>query len=317
MGARSLVRCSGCILVCTAVAHVPGEAAPLYAFTSDRDGELDIFVVDEGGGLRNVTRVSLGDYPPYSGCSIPSWSPDGTRIAFSLGGLVGEDIERELYVIDADGTSMARLTNSPGTDWYPSWSPDGTRIAFCSHRDGNYEIYAMNADGSGEENLTLSPSRDCGPAWSPDGMMIAFRSDRDGVPQIYLMAPDGFDVQAIPGHPVSCASPTWHPDGTRLAFSTRSDIRIVELDGSEVARFEPGYTWPGGLAWSPDGSEITFEVAGDYPRIDIHSISVETGVVRSLTDRVGRDFGLSWFPGAVLPTAVRSSSWGRLKRVMR
>src|SRR5436190_974671 len=79
----------------------------------------------------------------------------------------------------ADGTGLARLTNSPGSDGEPAWSPDGTKIAFDFH-DGHFGIYVMNADGSGLTRLASNPTDDRVPAWSPDGGKIAFMSFRDG-----------------------------------------------------------------------------------------------------------------------------------------
>ena len=74
-----------------------------------------------------------------------AWSPDGSRIAFSS----FRDDNDEIYVMNADGTNLRRMTNHPAKDRYPAWSPDGQRLAFSSHRDGNDEIYVMNADGTG------------------------------------------------------------------------------------------------------------------------------------------------------------------------
>jgi len=82
----------------------------------------------------------------------PSWSPDGTKIAFCS----TKDGNAEIYVMNADGTGAIRLTNNPAWEDSPSWSPDGTRIAFDSSRDGNTEIYVMNADGTGQTRLTYT-----------------------------------------------------------------------------------------------------------------------------------------------------------------
>jgi TolB protein len=94
------------------------------------------------------------------GGSWSSWSPDGRRIAFSGSG--------GIYVINADGTGLKRLTNNRVWDQAPLWSPDGKMIAFFSVRNGDDEIYVMNADGTGQRNVSRLPARDVGLfAWSP------------------------------------------------------------------------------------------------------------------------------------------------------
>ena len=76
----------------------------------------------------------------------------------------------EIYVMNADGSGLTRLTNSPGADAVPNWSPDGRKLVFQSERDGNIELYTMNADGTGQTRLTTHPGRDLDPAWSPTGL---------------------------------------------------------------------------------------------------------------------------------------------------
>ncbi len=71
----------------------------------------------------------------------------------------------EIYVMDADGKNLHKLTNNRDNDWWPSWSPDGRRIVFVSERDGNREIYVMDADGGNPQNLTNNPRDDFSPAW--------------------------------------------------------------------------------------------------------------------------------------------------------
>ncbi|MGB9723151.1 MAG: TolB family protein, partial [Chloroflexia bacterium] len=72
-----------------------------------------------------------------------------------------------IYVMNADGSGVTRLTNHPAGDKHPAWSPDGKKIAFQSERSGGTDIYVMNADGSGVTRLTNHPAYDGEPSWSP------------------------------------------------------------------------------------------------------------------------------------------------------
>ena len=112
------------------------------------------------------------------------------------------DGNREIYVMNADGTGVARLTNHPESDGSPNWSPDGRQIVFTSSRTGDSEIYVMNADGSDVTRLTDNPRSDWLPDWSPDGRRIVFQRPvpRDGDWEngwdfaIYVMNADGSDM---------------------------------------------------------------------------------------------------------------------------
>ena len=120
----------------------------------------------------------------------PSWSPDGTKIAFESG---IDDVvyNYEIYVMNADGSNQTNLTNNSSQDKYPTWSPDGSKIAFYSMRDGNDEIYVMNADGSNQTRLTNNSDSDKYPLWSPDGSKIAFLKVMYPNWDIYVMNADG------------------------------------------------------------------------------------------------------------------------------
>jgi Tol biopolymer transport system component len=88
-----------------------------------------------------------------------TWSPDGTKIAFSL------SPSHEVFVINADGSAMTNLTSNSASDALPDWSPDGKKIAFNSDRDGNFDIYTMDPDGSDIAQVTNLPGDDYAPDW--------------------------------------------------------------------------------------------------------------------------------------------------------
>jgi len=90
-----------------------------------------------------------------------AWSPDGSKIAF----YASSNADLDIYVMDADGGNVTRLTEGPSHDRSPTWSPDGRRIAFTSDRDGDDEVYIMNADGTGPVRLTTSAAPDVLDAW--------------------------------------------------------------------------------------------------------------------------------------------------------
>jgi Tol biopolymer transport system component len=112
----------------------------------------------------------------------------------------------DLYVMNADGTDLRRLTLDSAEDNKPTWSPDGTQIAFYSNRQGRSSIYVLgvpdapqSAGGSAQGSLfmqRLTTKSNCSaPAWSPDGAQIAFVAGRDSDSEIYVM-----NVQdALPG----------------------------------------------------------------------------------------------------------------------
>jgi TolB protein len=202
------------------------------AFSSNRDGFLAIYVMHADGS--DVTRVTNKHQLAYE----PAWSPDGTRLAFTV--YHDRTSYGEIHVINADGSTPTRLTENTAGDGQPAWSPDGTQLAFTSTRDGNSEIYVMNTDGSAPTRLTWHPGADADPAWSPDGTRLAFTSTRDGeINHLYIMQSDGTDVTRLTKSTVEHDyMPTWSPDGRMLAFHALSmefdsvNIRTITIDGA-------------------------------------------------------------------------------------
>ncbi len=191
-------------------------------------GNTDIFSIDHAGGdLQRLTSTGSVD-------EQPSWSPDGSQIAYQSD--LSGDVE--IHVMDSNGGNIEQLTHSPGEDWSPAWSPDGSQIAFASNRGGNWDVFTMNADGSGVEQVTDSPEMDWLPAWSPDGSRIAFASNRDGNWEIYVTNTDGSGVTNLTNDQANDLEPVWSPDGDRLLFASNrlgeQELFVVDTDGSTV-----------------------------------------------------------------------------------
>ncbi len=216
------------------------------ALNSDRHGGLDIFAIRaDGTGLRNVVDTGTNDY-------FPDWSPDGTQILFFAADWPA--VRQDLYVVDADGANLVRLTATPRVvDESAQWAADGERIVFQSDRDGNFEIYSMKRDSTDSVRLTRNGAGDYWPdMWLPpvsasvstpgtgasssafaaseeaalaaDAIAaaaehpIAFVSTRTGRAQIYTMNADGSEPRRLTNDAYENYYPAWSPDGTQIAY---------------------------------------------------------------------------------------------------
>jgi Tol biopolymer transport system component len=174
----------------------------IIAFTSDRDGDQDVYLMDIGGSAtvkvtnNNVMDVSLG------------WSLDGTHILF----LSDRDGYEAVYFMTALGKHPQPFAGDMGIQQQPpAMSPEGNLILFVADDDGNPEIYVWGPDGSNRRRLTDNPAADWSPSWSQDGLQIVFASDRDGDNEIYIMNADGSDVRRLTYSPGQDMFPVWRP----------------------------------------------------------------------------------------------------------
>jgi TolB protein len=165
-------------------------------FTSDRDGNAEIYIMDGDG--KNQKRLTYDNgYDDYA-----SFSPDGGKIVFAS----GRDGNLEIYIMDSDGKNQKRLTFNDSDDIYPSFSPDDKKIVFCTNRDGNWEIYEMNIDGTNAQNLTNNIYDDKYPSYSPDGRFMVFASVRDyWIPELYILDIESKKVERLTRNSLSIA----------------------------------------------------------------------------------------------------------------
>jgi TolB protein len=160
------------------------------------------------------SRFTFGPSTNY----YPSWSPDGSRIAFTA--IDGNDTD--VWTCNPDGSGARRLTSSPALDLSPSWSPDGKRIAFVSDRAGSPQLYVMNADGSEQRRLTFQGNYNQTPQWSPRGDLILFTArDERRVFDVFVVGVDGARIQRLTqDQGRTNEEPTWAPNGRMVAFTS-------------------------------------------------------------------------------------------------
>lgn len=173
----------------------------------------------------------------------------------------------DIFVMDANGASLMRLTSTRQRNWFPAFSPNGTFIAFQGEDPEQFgDIYRVQPNGQGETLLTPNTGRidDILPSVSPDSKRIAFVSDRSGHPNIDTMnASDGSDVvQLTTTTSGSATEPAYAPDG-RIVFIAKQDsgsgIFVMNADGSNQQHLTTSTAIDEFPAVSPRGDRIAFD----------------------------------------------------------
>lgn len=266
-------------------------------FASKRGGNGDYYnlylmKVDGSFEPTQLTDSSAND-------DHPTWSPDGTQIAF----VSDRDGNSEIYILNIDSSDLIRLTDNDAQDRSPQWSPDGSQIVFQSDRGGNLDIYTMKIDGSGLIPLTDDPAIDRHPSWSPDGNQIVFISRRDGNLEIYTMNADGSNETKLTQTNTSENYPFWSPDGSQILYysveeeSNNFDIYVLDVNSSIPKRLtdlsDSDEWYP---TWSPDGTKIVFLSTRDG-NTEIYSMNADgTGEPMRLTNNSADDNTPQWKP---------------------
>ena len=269
------------------------------AFTSTHGGDLEIYVMDgDGSNQRRVTTHPARD-------RLPTWSPDGKKIAFVSNRKNANKDHSQIWVIDADGKNPDRLTDGLG-DTYPDWSPDGTKIVYDVFPAG---IAVMDADGKDKRLLTRLGAH---PSWSPDGKRIVYAFD-----QIYVMDADGGNSEQLTHDVGFKRLPSWSHDGKRIAYVGNNVIWVMDSDGKNPRQLTEHKTEEH-PTWSPDSESIAFHSFGRDPGIiGIYEVDVTSGAVVALPRHpYSSNYDPDWlYPGglSVSPEGSRITIWGRLK----
>jgi dipeptidyl aminopeptidase/acylaminoacyl peptidase len=227
------------------------------AFAGDPTGAPELYLMNPDGS--NVVRVTtqLG----VAG-SRPTWSPDSKRLAFGCEVVSGN---RDICVIDVNGSGLVRLTADAAIDDGAAWSPDGATIAFSTTRYGAYsELATMRGDGS---NVTRLGGGIIGsePAWSPDGGYLAFTSWGSESFGVYIMTAAGDDITLTRDFAVE---PAWMPGASVLGarMSVRCERLTCTFDATGSLGPATAYSWTFGDGGTGSGVTVTHTYAegGSY-----------------------------------------------------
>ena len=289
-----------CVAAAPANAAFPGGNGKI-AFSSDRGGQGEIYVMDpDGANQVNLTNTAGID-------DAPVWSADGSSIAFNSDRLAAFDLD--VYVMGADGSGQSNRTNTAGVDESePAISPDGALLAFNAG-----VITSMAIGGGAQDPLSTGTGNDSYPVWSPDGSKIAFMSDRDGDAEIFVMNADGTNETNLTTNSFSDGTPDWSPDGSKIAFSSdrdgNSEIYVMDASGANPVRLTNSSDLANFPAWSPDGTKIAFQSdrSGNY---DVWAMNADGTSPTNLTNSTGADIRPDWQrvdPAAAPPSSPSDS----------
>ncbi len=289
------------------------------AFTSYRDGETSIYIMDDDGG--NPYELTEGYYP--------AWHPDGQTIGFLY--------ENDYWMTDLNGSNRRNLTRGriKFLGGAPAWSPTGTKITYSAWDVASSDIFVMDADGRNSENLTQDQHHSLEPSWSPYGNRIIFRTWKGLNPpfgdetNLFVIDANGGNRRNLTMNPRGKnASPSWSPDGKKIAYKASPKpglwfpphhIYVMNADGTnQVMLTEAGrwvYEWH--PTWSPDSKKIAFVKQTPDGFHDIFTINADGSGLQNITQthRVSEG-NPAWNPP---PLAVSSSGrlvtqWGDLKQ---
>lgn len=259
------------------IAAVIGErvASVEVAFVSQRENDDEIYLLDVSRNLVvNLTRTAYWRGGRFeSQDQSPAWSPDGQRLAFHSNRAGNHDI----YVMDANGRNVQRLTFNPAMDMHPAWSPDGCCIVYQAWHGRDFEIYTLNVEAAlaGEPPTPLTDNRhgERHPAYSPDGTRIIFASDEGNILGnfgLFTMNTDGTDRRqiAIISEHENALHPVYSPDGAYIIYdsfreNTSSSVFILRGNGRGRTHLLAGEARRNGIDaylpnWTPDGEHILY-----------------------------------------------------------
>lgn len=245
------------LIVITAGAMLLGHVLPL-------EDELLVVGVIRGNDL-DIYRIALARQlvvPMTHNTTdetYASWSPDGEQIAF----MSNRSGSNAIYVMDAQGRSVRRISDGQVGDYNPVWSPDGRQIVYVNYNISDLrELLLYDMTSGTTRHLIDDAGYDNDPSWSPDGRYIAFVSSRY-TPNSELLTLDLDDgrIHRITYNTTIASHPLWSPDGRYILFYTGKSPGFYLWDVLEekyIPLVEPqsfiGYS----IYWSPDSSYLIY-----------------------------------------------------------
>ena len=248
--------------------------------------------------LYGGTALLLGVAMAGAACGVLR---DPGLIAYSS----GQEGQRDILAIRADGTQGITVIDHPADDFSPRWSADGKRLAFLSDRLGNVEVFVGPADGSDARRATNTSVAESSLTWSPDGERLAYLSpDKEGRTHVFLVEIRTLTPNRLTFGGVAETDLTWSPDGRWIAFVALDEagepVGIFLRNPDGVNRIRVTNAPDRSPTWSPDSESLAFVSERDGNReiyvVDVSQAEEAVGESVRLTVNAASDYGPAWSP---------------------
>lgn len=259
------------------------------AFVEQQAKHKEIYLADFDG--HNPIQITHDQSIDLS----PTWSPDGTQIAY----VSFKDGGPKIFVLNLLDGAEHLLCGYPGLNIAPAWRPGTNELAVTLSKGGSPSIYLVSSSGKIVRPLVHNWAISVSPSWSPDGKRLAYVSDETGSPQIYVL-----DVATGQKHRITFSgtyntSPSWSPKGDWIAYSGvqggHHNIFIIHPDGSGLQQLTQGEGDNETPTWSPDGRMLAFS-STRQGRSAIWMQLINGAGVRRLTKLGGAQEMPNWSP---------------------
>lgn len=206
---------------------------------------------------------------------------------------------KEVYVMEADGSNRRRVTGNGSVNLFPGWSADGATLVYTSLRKGRFDLLTLARGRRPAGPLLTAPDQKYRGVWHPRDGTLALTMHRDGNTDLYTVRKNGRKLRRLTTSRAIENSPTWAPDGKQIAFvSDRSgspQLYVKDLKSGEERRLTYRGSYNATPAWSPNGNWIVFS-ALTGSNFDLYLIDPETGYTTPLVVHPRGDEDPAWSP---------------------
>lgn len=178
------------------------------------------------------------------------------------GPAAGGGTAKEVFLMDADGNNLIKLTSDKNLAATPAWGAKGTEIYFTTYKDYNPDLMGMVLNSNKKWYISRRSGFNISPSWSDGGQMIALTLSRDGNSEVYTVDRAGKNLKRLTFSRSIDSSPCWSPDGKTIAFTSDRtggpQVHLMSASGENVRRLTHNTNYNDGPSWSPKGDLIAY-----------------------------------------------------------